>query len=344
MQAIGIEDMTILTSYKDIDHTAWSALVADHPVGNVFQTPNYYSVLAITEHNTPIVVAAFCGEEMVGVVVGTVVTNGNNIAKWATARSIIIGGPIVKKNDIKVVTILLEAYRRLLPSYVIYTEIRPIYSLQSLNIEDCGFKRVGHYNLMMDITRPVEELFEGMHKERKRNVKQAEKAGLVFREITEKVEIADVTQLIRKTYKRKHVPMSYLGIFDIVYDKMSDYVHFFGAWAADGKMIAGQVRLCYGQLMYAWFAGSDETYFKQRPNDFLMWNVIRWGHEQGYALFDFGGGGSPDKPYGVRDYKLKYGCECRDYGRYIYVHRPATYFMAVYAYNMLQKIQNKGKV
>lgn len=335
--------MTIQTKYNEISRSAWSEFVSAHPKGNVFQTPEYYEVLSLTEHNTPIVVAAMEGNEIVGIVLGTIITNGNAVTKWITARSIITGGPIVKDDNPEIVAALMEAYRKQMPTFVIYTEIRPIYSLDGLRIENIGMKRVGHYNLMMDITRSSEDLFEAMHKERKRNVKQAEKAGLTFREITDKTEIADVVRLIRQTYERKHVPLSYLGIFDIVHEKMADYTHFFGAWAADGQMIAGQVRLCYGQLMYAWFAGSDEAYFKQRPNDFLMWNVIRWGHEHGYALFDFGGGGEPGKSYGVRDYKLKYGCECHDYGRYIYRHRPVAYALAAWAYKFVQKIRNKGK-
>jgi hypothetical protein len=62
-----------------------------------------------------------------------------------------------------------------------------------------------------------------------------------------------------------------------------------------------------------------------RPNDFLMWNVICWAHRNGYKYFDFGGGGKQGVPYGVRDYKMKYGCEIEDYGRYIYTHRPLAY-------------------
>jgi lipid II:glycine glycyltransferase (peptidoglycan interpeptide bridge formation enzyme) len=106
-------------------------------------------------------------------------------------------------------------------------------------------------------------------------------------------------------------------------------------------MIAGQLRLCFNEMVYAWFAGSDDAYFKLRPNDFLMWNVIAWAQEKGYRLFDFGGGGEPGVKYGVRDYKMKYGCEIYDYGRMLYTHRPITYYCAQLAYNMYHKIKRK---
>lgn len=63
----------------------------------------------------------------------------------------------------------------------------------------------------------------------------------------------------------------------------------------------------YKDVVYAWYAGSNAEYFNKRPNDFLMWNVLLWSKEKGYKLFDFGGAGKPNIPYGVREYKLKYG-------------------------------------
>ena len=36
----------------------------------------------------------------------------------------------------------------------------------------------------------------------------------------------------------------------------------------------------------------------------------------------FGGAGKPDKPYGVRDYKLKFGGQLVNWGRFEKVHKP----------------------
>ena len=142
-------------------------------------------------------------------------------------------------------------------------------------------------------------------------------------------------ELIVKTYKRKNVPMSYEDIFLQTKATLANNVHYFAAYCGD-TMVAGQVRLCYKNLVYAWFAGSDDTYFKMRPNDFLMWNVIVWAHRNGYKYFDFGGGGEPGVPYGVRDYKMKYGCEIADYGRYIFKHRPLTYYLGKMGVKLLK--------
>lgn len=322
---------------NNIDRKAWAAFLAKHPQGNIFQTPEMYDVYACAEHVTPMAIAALERDEIVGILVAQYMTNGGALASWITARSIITGGPLARNNDPAIIQALMDAYKKQLPCKTIYSEIRPIYPMDDMP----GWKRVGHYNLVMRLEKTEEELFEQMHKERRRNVNQAIKAGLTFKELTTADEIQQVVALIEKTYRRKHVPIGYLNMFDKVQGILKDYAHFFGCYTAEGQMIAGQVRLCYGTLVYAWFAGSDEEYFKLRPNDFTMWNVIRWAREKGYKKFDFGGGGEPGKPYGVRDYKLKYGCDMFDYGRYILAHRPITYWTAAKAYNIYHKIKGK---
>lgn len=326
-----------ILSGNNIDRKAWATFVAKHPQGNIFQTPEMYDVYACAVHVTPIAIVAMDGEEIVGVLVAQYMTNGGRLASWITARSIITGGPLVRNNDPAIIQALLEAYKKQLPGRTIYSEIRPVYLMEDVP----GWKRVGHYNLVLGLEKTEEELFEQMHKERRRNVNQAVKAGLVFKEVTDEEDISAIVALIKQTYERKHVPIGYLDMFGEVRRLMGEYARFFASYTADGKMIAGEIRLCYNDLVYAWFAGSDEAYLKLRPNDFTMWNVIRWAHEKGYKEFDFGGGGEPGKPYGVRDYKLKYGCEMFDYGRYLLTHRPITYWAAATAYNIYHKLKGK---
>lgn len=329
---------------SNIDRAKWAEFVKAHPHGNIFQTPEMYDVYACTEHVMPIAIAAMEGEEIVGILVAQYMTNGGSLASWITARSIITGGPLAKDNKPEIVEALMDAYKKQLPGKTIYSEIRPIYPIDELMNERVNelkrWKRVGHYNLVMRVDKSEEELWNGMHKERRRNVGQAEKAGLRFEEVTETAGRREVVALLRKTYERKHVPMADDSLFARLTEIMPEYVRFFAAYKED-KMIAGQIRLGYKDLLYAWYAGSDEEYFKLRPNDFTMWNVIRWAREKGYKKFDFGGGGEPGKPYGVRDYKLKYGCEMFDFGRYVWAHRPVTYWAAAKAYALYHRIKGK---
>lgn len=335
-----MDEMIRIVGYRDIDCEDWSAFVKAHPLGTVFQTPEMYDVNSVSNKQLPLVFAALNEDgKIVGVLSAVVMWNGNTLTKMITARSIIMGGILADKNNPDIICALLQEYKRKLPWYVIYSEIRPVYDSDWMN--GYGWMRKGHYNLVLGLEKTKDELFEQMHKERRRNVNQAVKAGLEFKEVTDDENICAIVALIKQTYERKHVPISYLDIFGEVMQRMKYYAHFFASYTADGMMIAGEIRLCYKDLVYAWFAGSDERFFKLRPNDFTMWNVICWAHDKGYKWFDFGGGGEPGVEYGVRDYKLKYGCEMYDWGRWTLAHRPVTLWMGTVAYKLYHKLKGK---
>ena len=333
----------IITTYELIDRTNWSNFVMNHPQGNVFQTPEMYEVYQCASNIQPYVVAIHSNGEIVGILLAQWMSNGGKLGSWITSRSIIIGGPLAKNDDPSIIDKLLKAYNALLPIKTIYTEIRPIYDSTSLfeHLITNKWKRLGHYNIILPLDKDIDALYNQMHKERKRNVQTAVKNGLSFEQVVDEKNIHDVVALIKQTYARKRVPIAYLDMFENVLTILGEYAHFFACYTSDGKMIAGQLRLCFNEMVYAWFAGSDEAYFKLRPNDFLMWNVIAWAQGKGYRLFDFGGGGEPGVEYGVRDYKMKYGCEIYDYGRMLYTHRPIIYYCAQFAYKMYHKIKGK---
>ena len=320
----------------DIPQKEWSDFVYSHNQGNIFQTPEMFAVYLEASHHYPIAVAAFSDGVMRGVLMAVIITNGSMLTKWATARSIIIGGPLVDNDDPAIVSFLMDEYIKVLPSFVIYSEIRPVFCPQKYEkaFFESAFQREGHFNLFLNIHDDPQVLWGNLHKERRRNITQAQKKGLQFREVTSEKEIKLISNLVELTYKRKRVPFSYLGIFQSLQKKLGNHVHFFAAFYGE-EMIAGQIRLCYKDLVYAWFAGSNDAYFKLRPNDFLMWNVICWSHDRGYTLFDFGGGGKPGVPYGVRDYKLKYGCEMVDWGRFVRIHKPLLYKVGTFGVKVL---------
>lgn len=335
--------LEIITNYKQIDRNSWSKFVKHHPHGNVFQTPEMFAIYQRATNIQPYAIAAVKDGDIEGILVAQLICNGGKLAAWFTCRSIIIGGPLAKESDPTIIDELIKAYKAILPSKTIYSEIRPIYDSAQLfqQLSNKNWKRLGHYNIILPLNNDIDTLYNQMHKERKRNVQTAIKNGLICKEIFDPENIREIVFLIKKTYARKHVPISYLDMFEQVLKIIGDYAHFFACFTPNGKMIAGQLRLCYNEMVYAWFAGSDEEYLKLRPNDFLMWNVISWAKKENYTLFDFGGGGEPGVEYGVRDYKMKYGCEIYDYGRMQYLHRPMIYYIAQKAYKLYHKFLGK---
>ena len=130
--------------------------------------------------------------------------------------------------------------------------------------------------------------------------------------------------------------MSYDELFIQSKNHLGNKVNFFGAYF-NGKMIAGQVRLCYKDTVYAWYSGSESNYFSKKPNDFLLGNVLLWSKQNNFKTFDFGGAGKPNVPFGVRDYKLKFGGKLVSYGRYEIAHKRLLMTIGRNAYELYKR-------
>ena len=233
--------------------------------------------------------------------------------------------------------LLIEEYNNRLRWYVIYTEIRPLFdmSMNASRLKALGFEKRGHYNLLLDIGLGKEQVWVNMHKKRRKNIKHAINAGLSFQEVFNDEEIMKCVKLLQQTYVRKRVPLSDIELFTNAKFCLGENAHWFGAYY-EGQMIACKLSLSYKNLIIAWYGGSDDAYFKQCPNDFLTWEVLCWSIDNGYTSYDFGGGGEPGIAYGVRDYKLKFGCKIYDFGRYLLFHKPLLYKLADFFVKLLK--------
>ena len=142
---------------NEIPREAWSRFVKNHPQGTVFQTPEMFDLYSGISHGKSLAIAVSeDGDEkkikLRGVLLAEIVSNGPMFIKPLTARSIIIGGPLVDNGDDNAIVwgLLIKEYKQRLPWYVAYTEIRPVYDMtdSAQHLKLAGFSRKGHYNLI----------------------------------------------------------------------------------------------------------------------------------------------------------------------------------------------------
>ena len=76
------------------------------------------------------------------------------------------------------------------------------------------------------------------------------------------------------------------------------------------------------KVMYEWYVcGLDKEYPLNHPSIMVTWHALLYACDNGIQTFDFMGLGKPGIPYGVRDFKLRFGGEVVNYGRYTKVFR-----------------------
>jgi len=307
-----------------IDREKWENYVSNHPQGNIFQSSYMADVYRATKNYEPISLAAVDLEngEILAVLQAVIIKDASGLVGSISSRSIINGGPIFAegKKGLEALEKLLNYYEHFLRNRAIYTQIRNMWNTEKFRntLESLGYQYEPHLNYLIDLNRPAEEIWGDIHKSHRKGIKRAEKAEIQVRKIEVKKEITECYKIIEEIYKNVSLPLADISLFENAYEKLSErgFVDFYLA-TLNGKVIGSRILLKYRNRVYEWYAGSKQEI--NHVNQAVVWHMLSEyaGNEK---IFDFGGAGHPDKPYGVREFKKSFGGEEVNFGRYEKVH------------------------
>ncbi|HUT43333.1 MAG TPA: GNAT family N-acetyltransferase [Desulfobacterales bacterium] len=334
--------LRIVSDPKAIDRKQWERFVYDHPQGNVFQTPQMYTAYSATKNYQPIVVACYEKDALVGILLAVVQKEYKGILGKLSARSIIWGGPLVRDDDISILEELMNEYDRTIKKQAIVTQIRNIFSLEWAKdqLQKLGYEYEDHLNILVNLEKSEEELWKEVHANRRNKINRARKNGLQFRLFNDEQSLRQVYSVLKDIYRRTQMPLPDLSLFLnlVALPEKESPLRLFIAYNKEN--IAGiMLALCYRERVFEWYVGGEQRYFNKYPNDMIPWEVFLWGKSHGYKVFDFGGAGKPGIPYGVREFKLKFGGDLVNLGRFQKTHKPLTMNVAKLGFRLWQLLK-----
>ena len=312
-----------------------------------------------------------------GVCVGYVTVEKNPIKQFFTRRAIIIGGPCLADDCSEEEVIeLLKGVRetaslqlspegergtaqnppvtggskRGLSSLFlgrdgagspIYIETRNLndYSRWRRAFEKAGFDYQPHLNFHVDCTDKA-KMWERLSDNRKRQIKKAIKNGAEIKtdEITE-ADIKEWYSILNDLYHtRVKTPLFPLSFFlDFFRRGRGKYILVMH----EGVVIGGiMCPIMKDKCIYEWYVcGNDTKYKSQNPSVMATYAALDYACERGLPLFDFMGAGQPDEPYGVRDFKSRFGGELVEHGRFLCITKPLLYRIGVLGVKILKGIK-----
>jgi lipid II:glycine glycyltransferase (peptidoglycan interpeptide bridge formation enzyme) len=326
----------------DITDAEWDNFVYSHPLGNIFQTRALYNVYAETKNYFPISVAVTDPntQELKGVMSGVIVREMDGFLGDFSARSIVQGGPLVAPPSNKdVATELVNRYDLHASRSSLYTEIRNMYDVQdTLNHLD-NYSFVDHLNFIINLNQSEQDLWGQIHKSRRKNINRAEKAGVVVEELVSPDEIPAFYKLLGETYNNVKVPLADISLFESAFQQLvpKGMAKFYLA-RHENDYIGARAVLLFKNQIYDWYAGAAVDALPFHPNECLVWHILKWGIENNYSRFDFGGAGEPDKPYGPREFKRRFGGELVNYGRYVHQYSRVKIKVAEIGFKVYRKL------
>jgi len=304
----------------------WAEFVRNHPHGNVYQTPEMEEVYRRTKNYEPITLAVVDEtDEILAIMLATVIKVGKGIVRAFSARSVIQGGPLFVENErgFLALSALFEEYDRIGRKKALFSEIRNMYDTTQFKhlFEKLGYAFEDHLNFLVDINKPKEEVWRQISRSMRKNINRAQRKGIVIEEVEDKSLIPVFYEFLRDVYHNAKVPLVDVSFFYSVYDILVPRgMAKFHLAKYDGEYVGGRLSLMYNKTIYADFVGVPKKYKKLHVNPLLNWHVLAWGSENGYHVFDFGGAGKPGKYYGVREFKRQFGGRLVNFGRYSKVH------------------------
>ncbi|MGD2087749.1 MAG: peptidoglycan bridge formation glycyltransferase FemA/FemB family protein [Candidatus Aminicenantes bacterium] len=326
-----------------IDRKQWSDFVLNHPRGNIFQTPEMSDLFTNTRNNEPVLFAVLDKNQQIRAVLLAVLQREYAAFLGSfTARAITWGGPLVVNNDPEILGFLLGQYDKFMGKKVIYSQFRNLWQQkEEKKVFDLNtYRYEEHLNILVNLEQSEEELWKKVNSKRRNEIRRAKKEGTTIREMVTNEDIREVYNILKDVYTRARLPLHDCSLFFSAFKELrpKGLIKFFGAISQD-KIIGTIVVLCYKDRIYNWYAGSFREYYNKYPNDLLPWEVFLWGKGNGYNIFDFGGAGKPGRPYGVRDYKKKFGGEFVHFGRYEKIHKPALMKVGKLGLKLWQKFR-----
>lgn len=333
----------ILKDISQINSQEWVSYVLGRVEGTFFHTPYYIQILEGVPNHHPF--AFFVCEEK-GKVMAMITGYRHNvktgILSRISSRIVVPSLPLFENEE--ALTFLLMWFTRNYSKKSVYTEIRsqepnPIFSVVSQRV---GFIYRPHFNIVVKC-QPNDRVWSSISDSKRRQIKKAIKSGVTTEEHPSIQQVEDFYEILSDLYKNKvKKPLVNLEYFYRLY-KQKDSQDFgvkFLLVVFQGRVIGGIVAPISGNrfIHEHYIAGLDYKYKEQYPSVVATWAAIEYACRNEISAFDFMGAGNPDEDYGVRDFKMKFGGELINSGRYEYFSSKTLYKLVLKGFEIYQKM------
>jgi serine/alanine adding enzyme len=327
----------VLNEIKTIGRERWAEFISSHPDRTIFQSPEMYDLYSNTFNFEPSILALEGNDGVLKAILLSVnVKDFKGIIGKLTVRTIIHGGPLIEpseENKEKAGYVILQALVARVKKKSLYIQFRNLFDTTAIkpSFQRNKFKLEDHLNLIVKTTDPL-AVHSGISESKIRQAVTGLKSGCELIQASSEEEVSQFYAILEKLYKRKiKKPIPDKSFFLAFYNCMQkSKVGILMLAKYQGEIIGGMVcPITPGKKLYEWYVcGLDALYHSFHPSVMLTYGAIEYALKNDLPQFDFMGIGTPDEPYGVRDFKLRFGGSTVNYGRYIHINKPYFYGFA----------------
>lgn len=185
------------------------------------------------------------------------------------------------------------------------------------NIPDqWSFWNLSRSTMILDISRPAEEILQGMRKTHRRLIRKAERDRMEIEQGVTPAHLRDFYGLVAKSSERQGFAIRGIEHFERVREifLLNGKGTLFIA-RKQGKPAASSLALAFGSTCLYLHGGFDPEVRMQGAAETLHWRVIQWAKSRGCTRYDLQGSGTKYPPqegnrgFGLYHFKKGLGAE-----------------------------------
>ena len=336
---------SLITDGEKLKQLGWGAFVASHPEGTVFQSPDMYELFRNTGRMKPVIigVANLEAGSLKGVLLAVIIRELSGLAGYFSSRTVIYGGPLIDpgaSGPDEILQMLLEGLTGKVKRHSIFIQFRN-FSSQEENREvflSAGFHFRDRLNLVID-TSDRERVIKNMSASRWRQIKKGTGLGAKITAPENIDQVREFYDILFNLYKYKvKKPLPPWDFFEQFYIMSKEgRLGIIRLVQCEGKIVGGILSpVTPGKTIYEWYVcGLDQQYKEVHPSVLATWAALEYAVEHDIPRFDFMGVGIPEREYGVREFKSRFGGEMVNFGRFARINHKYYYAVAEVGYNLL---------
>lgn len=326
---------------SEIDTEKWQKLLDHSPYSSPFQTkhfseiiknvPNYKShTIAVDDNGYLQALALIAFQKEPG------------ITGFFSKRGIILGGPILNLKNQEANKLLIKGIIDLFRKEAIYFETRNAFDHNSYKgiYESNGWDYSSNLNVKLNIhNKETKEILSGMKYNRKREIRISLDTGATYKTCDTIEELKELYKVLQNLYKNNvKLPLPpfefFSGIKNSPIGKIFVVDHNF-------RIIGGSVCMFLPEreIYTLYYCGERDYDKKIFPTHLSILAAIEFGIAQKVRSIDFMGAGKMDKEYGVRQYKLEFGGELVEHGRFLKITKPVLFFLGNIGLKIYKKLK-----
>ncbi|HEV7930379.1 MAG TPA: GNAT family N-acetyltransferase [Nitrosospira sp.] len=159
-------------------------------------------------------------------------------------------------------------------------------------LEFPGEVEVKQDNIVRSLDLSPDELWMDFDHKVRKNVKKAQRLGVVIQVDVQGVFFDDFYRIYTNTMDRRSASSGYYfgeEFFRAIHDSLAGQFAYFHA-RHEGRIISTELVLLSAENVYSFLGGTESEAFDMRSNDLLKYEVMVWARANGKRRFVLGGG------------------------------------------------------